>query len=174
MNGARGRNDGKPIHLCPIDLHKLYAFQHKTLRNLSFDIENRYKKLFEFYSSNKGFEADALWVKQLLDKCFEVSIALPTSLTPTPTLSTMTQEESVQQNGEKKGGAAIRISVCKKGTSNKKLIVVGDWEELLTVGAMKLKLKTRSNKKVSVFNGKGEPLHSFSQLQEDDVIYFSS
>ena len=70
MNGARGKNDGHPLHLCPVDLHKFCAFQQRTLCNPSFDIEVRYRRLFEFYSKHDGLNRVAEWVGKLLRSCF--------------------------------------------------------------------------------------------------------
>lgn len=55
-----------------MELHKLAAFQLKSLRNTAFDIEERYRRLLAFYQSNKGagFVENAEWVTQILDTFF--------------------------------------------------------------------------------------------------------
>ena len=98
MNGSRSKNDSNPIHLCPVDLHKLCAFHNKTLRNTSFDIEDRYRRLYDFYSRNRGFESSALWVQRMLDTCFGGATLIPkplTPTTPTPTPSPVAQVPNI-------------------------------------------------------------------------------
>lgn len=104
----------------------------------------------------------------------------------------MTHAESPTVKGEgDKGKAAIRVNVCKKGTANKKPIMVGDWEELVSLGAMKLNIKRgatnnknknasnnnsnnkKKEKQLLLFSAKGEQLSAFQQVQEDAVIYFA-
>ena len=72
MNGSNSlrESDMQPLYLCPIEIHKLAAFQTKSLRNSSFDVEERYRNLLGFYRSNQGFEVDAGFVQKVLDRFF--------------------------------------------------------------------------------------------------------
>jgi len=54
--------DGRPMHLCPIDLHKLK-------QQVGFSFSKRYEDLLNFFSKNKGFEKEVEWITQLLLKC---------------------------------------------------------------------------------------------------------
>ena len=72
MNGSNSlrESDTQPLYLCPIEIHKLAAFQTKSLRNSSFDVGERYRNLLGFYRSNQGFEVDAEFVQKVLDRFF--------------------------------------------------------------------------------------------------------
>ncbi len=60
MNGSNHllESDARPLHLCPVDLRKLYY-------SVEFDVVERYKKLQHFYEEC-GFEEEAEWVKERL------------------------------------------------------------------------------------------------------------
>ena len=60
MNGSNhlGESDARPIHLCPVDLRKLYY-------SIGFDIVERYKKLQQFYEVC-GFQKETKWVRERL------------------------------------------------------------------------------------------------------------
>ncbi|MCK4226599.1 hypothetical protein KAX29_06890 [candidate division WOR-3 bacterium] len=60
MNGSNHlqESDARPIHLCPVDLRKLYY-------SIGFDIAERYKKLQQFYEVC-GFQKEAKWVRERL------------------------------------------------------------------------------------------------------------
>ncbi|XP_062596034.1 archaemetzincin-2-like [Saccostrea cucullata] len=61
MNGSGHLQEDfcQPIHLCPVDLHKL-----QTL--VGFDVTERYKKLLEFYQKH-DMHSEAEWVKARLE-----------------------------------------------------------------------------------------------------------
>jgi archaemetzincin len=58
MNGFNSLREGdeKPIHYCPVCLHKLWW-------NLGFDVIRRYERLAAFYRKH-GLEPDARWVEE--------------------------------------------------------------------------------------------------------------
>jgi archaemetzincin len=60
MNGSNhlGESDARPQHLCPVDLRKLSY-------SVGFDIEERYRKLLDFYIEN-DWENEAEWVRNRL------------------------------------------------------------------------------------------------------------
>jgi hypothetical protein len=61
MSGAIDveENDGLPIRMCPICLHKLQLI-------LGCSIVERYKRLLEFYEQNSSFHSEAEWVAKRL------------------------------------------------------------------------------------------------------------
>ena len=60
MNGSNhlAESDARPLHLCPVDLRKLYE-------SIGFDIVERYRRLHDFYEL-VGFEDEAQWVNRRL------------------------------------------------------------------------------------------------------------
>jgi archaemetzincin len=60
MNGSNhlAESDARPLHLCPVDLRKLYE-------SVGFDIIERYERLQDFYEQ-VGFEDEAQWVSRRL------------------------------------------------------------------------------------------------------------
>jgi archaemetzincin len=60
VNGSNHlkESDSRPMHLCPVCLHKLQY-------NIGFDIVRHYGNLFRFYEKN-GFDDEAQWVKNRL------------------------------------------------------------------------------------------------------------
>ncbi|HZO88702.1 MAG TPA: archaemetzincin [Chthonomonadaceae bacterium] len=56
MNGSNhlAESDARPMHLCPVDLHKLYY-------SVGFDVVERYRRLRDF-CQNAGFEEEARWL----------------------------------------------------------------------------------------------------------------
>jgi len=65
-----------------------------------------------------------------------------------------------------------RVNVCKKGSTLKRPVFVSSWEQLLTSGSAKLKIKQNAKKHVVLRNGRGEVVDSFERIQEDEVVYF--
>lgn len=61
MNGSGhlAEDFHQPMHLCPVDLHKM----HKLV---GFDIRDRYKMLLEFYNKH-SFKEEAQWVQKRLE-----------------------------------------------------------------------------------------------------------
>jgi archaemetzincin len=57
MNGSNhlAESDARPLHLCPVDLRKLYE-------SVGFDILERYSRLLEF-NREVGFEDEVRWLK---------------------------------------------------------------------------------------------------------------
>jgi len=57
MNGSNHmeESDSRPLHLCPVDLRKLY-------RSIGFDPRERYRALARFYDEI-GFDAEAEWAR---------------------------------------------------------------------------------------------------------------
>lgn len=57
MNGSNhmAESDSRPLHLCPVDLRKLY-------RSIGFDPRERYLDLARFYDE-VGFDAEAKWAR---------------------------------------------------------------------------------------------------------------
>lgn len=62
LNGSNHlqESDSRPLHLCPVCLHKL---QH----SIEFDVVNRYSNLFDFYKK-VGFEPEAQWIANRLKR----------------------------------------------------------------------------------------------------------
>jgi archaemetzincin len=62
LNGSNHlkESDSRPMHLCPVCLHKL---QH----SIGFDVVARYGRLFHFYRKTSGFDDDARWVAGRLE-----------------------------------------------------------------------------------------------------------
>lgn len=60
MNGYNhlAESDARPLHLCPVDLRKLYE-------SVGFDIIERYQRLQDFYERG-GLEDEAQWVNRRL------------------------------------------------------------------------------------------------------------
>ena len=60
LNGSNHleESDARPLHLCPVCLHKLQF-------SIGFDVKKRYQKLYAFYKK-VGFEKEALWVSNRL------------------------------------------------------------------------------------------------------------
>lgn len=60
MNGSGHLREDfrQPMHLCPVDLHKLHSL-------VGFDVVNRYEDLHSFYQ-REGFEAEQKWVARRL------------------------------------------------------------------------------------------------------------
>ena len=60
MNGSNHMEeaDSRPLHLCPVDLRKLY-------HSIEFDPRKRYQALAEHYEAI-GFETEAAWVRKRL------------------------------------------------------------------------------------------------------------
>src|SRR5690349_8932227 len=56
-------SDSQPLHLCPVDLHKLFKV-------VGFDILERYKKLCDFYKE-VGFTDELKWTLQRLKRIEE-------------------------------------------------------------------------------------------------------
>jgi archaemetzincin len=58
MNGSNhlAESDARPLHLCPVDLRKLYE-------SVGFDVLDRYRRLLEF-SQEVGFEDEARWLRR--------------------------------------------------------------------------------------------------------------
>ena len=69
LNGSNHlqESDSRPLHLCPVCLHKL---QH----NIEFDVVNRYGNLFGFYKK-VGFEPEAQWIADRLKHILETEEA---------------------------------------------------------------------------------------------------
>jgi len=64
MNGANHllESDAQPLHMCPVDLHKLESV-------LGFDIESRYLSLLEFYRQHKNsFNEEISWLQKRVDQ----------------------------------------------------------------------------------------------------------
>jgi archaemetzincin len=61
MNGSNhlAESDARPMHLCPVDLHKLQE-------SIGFDVVERYRRLLQFYQS-AGFTEEASWLSRRLD-----------------------------------------------------------------------------------------------------------
>lgn len=61
LNGSNHlkESDARPMHLCPVCLHKL---QH----SIGFDVATRYGNLFRYYRK-AGFDKEARWVKNRLE-----------------------------------------------------------------------------------------------------------
>jgi archaemetzincin len=61
LNGSNhlAESDARPMHVCPVDLHKL----HHSIR---FDVARRYAALSRFYRK-VGFEDEAEWTKKRLE-----------------------------------------------------------------------------------------------------------
>jgi len=85
MNGANHEeeSDNSPMHLCPIDLHKLH-------RQIKFDAKERYLGLREFYTEF-GFLAEASWIATILPKFNENTDDNTTTTTQTTTTQITTQ-----------------------------------------------------------------------------------
>jgi archaemetzincin len=62
LNGSNHlpESDSRPLHLCPVCLHKLQY-------SIGFDLASRYRKLREFYE-RVGFEDEARWTARRLEK----------------------------------------------------------------------------------------------------------
>ncbi|KAL6059002.1 AmzA [Balamuthia mandrillaris] len=62
MNGSGhvAEDDSQPLHLCPVDLHKLFHAMN------GFDVEERYRRLGEFYTIN-GMSKEAQWIVARLE-----------------------------------------------------------------------------------------------------------
>jgi archaemetzincin len=62
MNGSNhlGESDARPMHLCPVCLHKLH-------HSIGFDVVGRYCKLYHFYGKT-GFEKEAKWTAQRVER----------------------------------------------------------------------------------------------------------
>jgi archaemetzincin len=62
MNGINhlGELDSRPLHLCPVDLRKLYD-------SIQFDPVARYAHLRDFYH-DAGFEDEAAWSDRQLSQ----------------------------------------------------------------------------------------------------------
>ena len=60
MNGSGHLTEDfrQPMHLCPVDLHKLHTL-------VGFDVVKRYEDLLEFFHSG-GFEEEERWVARRL------------------------------------------------------------------------------------------------------------
>jgi archaemetzincin len=60
MNGSNhiAESDGRPLHLCPVDLRKLQW-------SVGFDVEERYSRLLEFMRTC-GFADEAEWTRQFV------------------------------------------------------------------------------------------------------------
>lgn len=60
MNGSGHLTEDfrQPMHMCPVDLHKLHTL-------VGFDIVNRYQLLMEFFK-NQGFSTEEKWVQEIL------------------------------------------------------------------------------------------------------------
>jgi archaemetzincin len=58
MNGSNhlAESDARPLHLCPVDLHKLQW-------SIGFDVVERYRRLREF-DRQAGFEDEAEWLER--------------------------------------------------------------------------------------------------------------
>jgi len=91
MNGSNNlkESDSQPLYLCPVEIHKLAAFQASVLKNFAFDIEERYRNLLQFYRRNEGFAADAEFAQRVVDRFF-----------PTPS---MTDESEDKEKGKENG-----------------------------------------------------------------------
>ena len=61
LNGSNhlAESDARPMHACPVDLHKLH-------HSIGFDVARRYAKLWRFYRK-VGFEDEAEWTKERLE-----------------------------------------------------------------------------------------------------------
>jgi archaemetzincin len=60
MNGSNhlAESDARPLHLCPVDLHKLQW-------SVGFDVVERYRRLLDFHR-RAGFEDEAQWLERRL------------------------------------------------------------------------------------------------------------
>lgn len=58
MNGSNhlGEADARPLHLCPVDLHKLQW-------SIGFDVETRYRRLLEF-DRQAAFDDEVQWLEK--------------------------------------------------------------------------------------------------------------
>jgi archaemetzincin len=67
MNGSNhlAESDARPLHLCPVDLRKLYA-------SVGFEIVGRYRGLREFYLA-VGFADEAAWLERRLERLEELA-----------------------------------------------------------------------------------------------------
>ena len=61
LNGSNhlAESDARPMHLCPVDLHKLH-------HSIGFDVARRYVTLLRFYQK-VGFEDEAEWTTKRLE-----------------------------------------------------------------------------------------------------------
>jgi archaemetzincin len=61
MNGSNhlAESDARPMHLCPVCLHKL---QH----SIGFNVMEHYQKIFHFHR-NYDFDREAQWVNRRLE-----------------------------------------------------------------------------------------------------------
>ena len=61
LNGSNhlAESDARPMHACPVDLHKLHY-------SIGFNVARRYAKLWRFYRK-AGFENEAEWTKKRLE-----------------------------------------------------------------------------------------------------------
>jgi archaemetzincin len=69
MNGSNHlkESDSRPMHLCPVCLHKLQY-------SIGFDVVERYAKLFHFYKK-VGFDDEAQWLAKRLKWIFGAEAA---------------------------------------------------------------------------------------------------
>ncbi|ELR24138.1 Amz2 protein [Acanthamoeba castellanii str. Neff] len=70
MNGTKGLTEGagKPTHLCPCCLHKVFLFSCRQ-KPEGFDVEQRYLQLAEFFREHAdGFERELAWTATELSR----------------------------------------------------------------------------------------------------------
>lgn len=106
-------SDQYPIHLCPVDLHKLQYV-------LKFDIMERYQKLLEFYKEVKGFDDEVQWIIKRISKI---------------------SNSNQNINREHKTGR-LRIIICKESNQKMEKVLMIDYsyqfENVLYLAGKKL------------------------------------
>lgn len=109
MNGTKGLTEGagKPTHLCPCCLHKVFIFSCRQ-KPEGFDVEQRYLQLAEFFREHAdGFERELAWTATELSR-LEHCLPRPRRTRPTasaasPATPTSGVEEECNEDEEEEG-----------------------------------------------------------------------
>eukprot|EP01119_Soliformovum_irregulare_P024476 TRINITY_DN8774_c0_g1_i1.p1 TRINITY_DN8774_c0_g1~~TRINITY_DN8774_c0_g1_i1.p1 ORF type:complete len:419 (+),score=77.75 TRINITY_DN8774_c0_g1_i1:56-1312(+) len=165
MNGANNleESDLQPIHLCPIDLHKLYHI-------VPFDPVVRYRQLFEWYTHH-GLENESSWVQSRLSRLDHENQWKPMTF---PTRSSDEKVVDGKSEVNESDDGNLRISFAKKSDpGRKKAIVVS--QQLPMADFLKLIKNKLGMKSIPIMldsNGIEMEISSLNQLKRDQTLLF--
>jgi len=157
MNGANHleESDAQPIHLCPVDLRKLASA-------IGFNVEERYCRLFEFYSRHPlAFGTEVAWLRQRLNY---LNIPIPSVGALQQAINPPAQGAAVAATPEMEDKPSVaaassppkvyhidkslRITLSQEGTNKSSVILLPrrNMATLLPLAKNKLRLRSLPNR----------------------------
>lgn len=183
--------DWQPLHLCPVDLHKLQVA-------VGFNIEERYIKLFQKYQNTPGLEKEAEWIFHRFENVLGDQLAIQTLLS----FSVPEKKEEVKEIEEKddqiskestelepneikeykletnfnslgtKNGHVVLKIALKSAPGKQKTVQVlrNDLQDLFSQAQKKFRLKRKLTR---AFSASDKPIQSLVEIEDSSLIFLN-